>query len=399
MKKTWLVAKETYVRRVRSGNFLILTFGVPLLMILAGSIPFILGGGEELSSVGLVDQTGDLVPPSQIAADDSTIQVQTFASTDLAHVAYERGEIDSFMVVPSGYLEGEPVVYYGDDSPSATTEAVMTDLLRRSLLPDQPSWLLERLEDPSERVYVALDTGESLAEGPALILRVATPAVLGILFALAVLLGSSQMGAAVVREKEQRSIEMIVTSLRIRELVAGKVLGVSLLTLTQFAIWGVGAAIGIGLALANLVDLQGLTIPWYAIAWALLLGVPGYLLYGALAAGLGIIAGGNQQARQLAGLLGFVAFVPFWFAGMMIEAPNSPLAIAASLFPLTSPMCLLLRMALVEVPLWQLGTAVALILVSLAATVWFVARIFRAGMLVYGKSLRPQQVLRALRQA
>jgi len=399
MKKIWLVTMETYKRRVRSGNFLILTFGVPLLMILAGAIPFILDAGGILPSVGFVDQTGDLVPPAQVPADDSTLQIQTFASVDLARAAYERGEIGAFVVVPAGYLAGEPVVFYGDDSPSATTEAALADLLRRSLLPDQPSWLWSRLDDPSERVFVALESGERVAEGPALILRFATPAALGILFALAVLLGSSQMGAAVVREKDQRSLEMIVTSLRVRELVAGKVLGVSLLTLTQFAVWGAGAAIGIGLALSNLVDVQGLAVPWNALLWALLLGVPGYFLFGALAAGLGIIAGDNQQARQLAGLLGFVAFVPFWFAGMLVEAPNSPLAIAVSLFPLTSPMFSLLRMTLTDVPFWQLATALALILASLAGTIWFVARIFRAAMLVYGKSLRPQEILRALRQA
>ena len=399
MKKIWLVTIETYKRRVRSGNFLILTFGVPILMIISGAIPFLLASSDVVSPVGFVDQTGNLVPPTRVPVDDDVLHVQTFASIELARDAYKRDEIGFFVVVPAGYLEGEPVVFYGEESPSTTTEAALADLLRRSLLPGQPAWLWSRLNDPSERVYVALESGEEVTEGPALILHFATPAALGILFAMAVLLGSSQMGAAVVREKDQRAIEMIVTSLRVRELVAGKVLGVSLLTLTQFAIWGAGAAIGIGLALTSLVDLQELAIPWNALVWGLLLGVPGYFLYGALAAGLGIIAGDIQQARQLAGLLGFVAFVPFWFAGMLVEAPDGPLSIAVSLFPLTSPMFSLLRMALTEVPIWQLATALALILISLAAAIWFVARIFRAAMLVYGKTLHPQQILRALRQA
>jgi ABC-2 type transport system permease protein len=237
-----------------------------------------------------------------------------------------------------------------------------------------------------------------VTEGLGLILHFATPAVLAIFFALAVLLGSSQMGATVVREKDQRSIEMLVTSLRVRELVAGKVMGVSLLTLTQFAIWGIGAAIGIGLALSSLTGLEGLAVPWRAIVWALLLGVPGYFLYGTLAAGLGVIAGNSQQARQLAGLLGFVAFVPFWFVSVLIEAPDGLLAVAASLFPRTSPMFSLLRMTLAQVPTWQLFAALVLILLSLAVAVWSVARIFRAAMLNYGQSLRPEQILRALRQ-
>lgn len=400
MKKIWLVAKETYKRRVRSGNFLILTFGLPLLMIIAGAIPFFLAAGGAPQAIGLVDRSGELAPPGQVPMDDGgSLQVQTFDTEETARAAYQAGDIGGYLVVPAGYLDGEQVAYSADEAPGDATETALAEVLRRAQVPDAPPWLFERLTDPSKRVFVAVDSGREVAEGPGLILHFATPAVLGIFFAIAVLLGSSQMGAAVVREKDQRSIEMMVTSLRVRELVAGKVLGVSLLTLTQFAIWGAGAAIGLGLALSGLTDLGGLVVPWRAIVWALLLGVPGYFLYGALAAGLGVIAGDNQQARQLAGVLGFVAFVPFWFVGALVQDPNGPLAIAVSLFPLTSPMFNLLRMTLAEVPAWQLFTALAIILLGLAATVWVVARIFRAAMLNYGQSLRPEQILRALRQA
>ncbi|MEJ2210891.1 MAG: ABC transporter permease [Anaerolineae bacterium] len=399
MKKIWLVTVQTYKRRIRSGTFLILTFGLPLLMIVAGAIPFLTAIGTPPASVGLVDLSGALVPPAQISLEDTTLQVDTFATQAAARAAYQAGDIGGYLVVPAGYLDGEQVAFYAQKSPGTTTNAALAELLRHSLLPDAPPWLLQRLSDPAQRVFVALDSGREVAEGPALILHFAAPAILAIFFAIAVLLGSSQMGAAVVQEKDQRSVEMLVTSLRVRELVFGKVLGVSLLTLTQFAIWGLGAAVGLGLALSSLVDIQGLIVPWPAIVWALLLGVPGYFLYGTLAAGLGVIAGDNQQARQLAGMLGFVAFVPFWFVGTMVEAPNGPAAIALSLFPLTSPMFSLLRMIIVEVPTWQLAVALALILLSLALSVWFVAHIFRAAMLNYGQSLRPEQILRALRQA
>ena len=399
MRKTWLIAKETYKRRVRSGSFLILTFGLPLLMIVAGAIPFLAATSAPPSAIGLVDHSGGLVPPAQVPVDDGTLRVEQYGTEEAARAAYLAGDIGGYLVVPAGYLDGEQVTFYADEAPSDATDTAMAELLRRAQLPGAQPWLLARLSDPAQRVLVAIDTGQEVTEGLGLILHFATPAVLGIFFAIAVLLGSSQMGAAVVREKDQRSIEMLVTSLRVRELVAGKVMGVSLLTLTQFAIWGIGAAVGIGLALSSVTGLEGLAVPWRAIVWALLLGVPGYFLYGALAAGLGVIAGDNQQARQLASMLGFVAFVPFWLVGVLLEAPDGLLAVAASLFPLTSPMFSLLRMTLAQVPTWQLFTALAFMLLSLAATVWFVARIYRAAMLNYGQSLRPEQILRALRQA
>jgi len=89
-----------------------------------------------------------------------------------------------------------------------------------------------------------------------------------------------------VREKDQRSMEMIITSLSPRELVTGKVLGMTLLSLTQVAVWALGAGAAIGLAMLGVLEPQALSIPWRALLWGALLGVPGYFLYAVIAAGL-----------------------------------------------------------------------------------------------------------------
>jgi ABC-2 type transport system permease protein len=246
--------------------------------------------------------------------------------------------------------------------------------------------------------YVARRSGEEVAEGPGVFVRVATPVVLALVFALVVFTGASQMGSAVVQEKDQRSLEIMITSLSPRELVMGKVLGMTLLTMTQIAIWATGAGIAIGLGLAA-AGAQALSIPWETVIWAALLGVPSYFLYTVLASGLGIIAGDRQQARQLSGLLGFVGLSPMYFMGILINNLDSPLALGLTWFPLTSPLIALFRMALSQVPTWQLGVSLAILIASLAASIWFVARIFRVAMLMYGQSLRPRQVWQALRQA
>ncbi len=194
-------------------------------------------------------------------------------------------------------------------------------------------------------------------------------------------------------------MEMIITSLAPRELVTGKVLGMTLLSLTQVGVWAIGGGIAIGLALSSTVDVQTLSIPWEALMWALLLGVPGYFLYAVLASGLGVIAGDSQQAQQLAGVLGMLGLAPLWFMGLLINALDGPLAVGLTLFPLTGPMIGLFRMALVEVPTWQLITSLAILVASLIGSIWLVARIFRAAMLMYGQALRPRQILQALREA
>jgi ABC-2 type transport system permease protein len=259
--------------------------------------------------------------------------------------------------------------------------------------------LIDRLEDPSTYEYVALNSGETLREGIGLILRAATPAALGILFSLALVFTSGQMGAAVVREKDQRAMEIVITSLRPYELVTGKVLGMTLLSLTQLGIWALGIGITLVLLLTSSGSFQLVAIPWKVFFWAIMLGIPAYFLYAFLAAGLGIIAGDAQQAQQLAGILGFLGMAPLWLLGVLIQSPNSPVMISLSLFPLTGPIFILLRMTIVEVPIWQLLASAAILIISLVATIWAITRIFRAAMLMYGQTLKPRQIIRALRGA
>jgi ABC-2 type transport system permease protein len=400
MKRIWLIAWSTYKQRVRSGSFLMLTLGLPVLMVVAGAIPFFTEGfGDELPVVGVIDQTGQLTLVQEVAVDEQTLQLKAYTEPVQAQEAYQQGEIGGYLVIPSGYFEGEQVRYYAEESPNAFLNQGLQIFMRRAMLPQAPEWALERLDDPMNRTFVNLRTGESVQEGPALIVRIATPAVLAVLMGLALLFTSSQMGAAVVREKDQRAMEMIITSIKTSQLVTGKVLGMTLLSLTQLAIWGTGVVIAIGLLLTGDVDLTGISIPWNVLFWAVALGIPGYFLYAVAAAGLGIIAGDTQQAQQLAGFLGFLGMLPLWLAGVLLEAPNSAVAVGLSLFPFTGPIFSLFRMSLTEVPLWQLVTCFGILVVSLFAGIWAVTRIFRAAMLMYGQALRPRDLWRALKQA
>jgi len=399
MRKIWLIAWSTYKQRIRSGTFLMLTLGVPALMVIAGAIPFFTQGfGDELPVVGYVDQTGQLAPVQQVSVEEHTLHWMAYDDPAQAQAAYEQGEIGGYLVVPSGYFEGEQVRYYAEEAPNASLTEGLQNFMRRSMLPGAPQWTLERLTDPMKRTFVDLNTGESVQEGPALIIRIVTPIALAIFMGLALLFTSSQMGAAVVKEKDQRAMEMVITSIRTSQLVAGKVLGITMLSLTQLAVWGTGVLIATILLLTGNIDLAGISIPWNAIFWAIMLGVPGYFLYAIAASGLGIIAGDAQQAQQLAGFLGFLGMLPLWFAGMILESPNSATAVGLSLFPFTAPFFNLFRMAFTEVPLWQLLTSFGILILSLLAGIWIVTRIFRTAMLMYGQALRLREIWRALKQ-
>lgn len=408
MKKMWLVASKTYRERVRSGMFLILTFGIPLLMIVAGGVGFLAARpdeGDVPNAMGIVDETGQLAPVEQIGMQeemiglDLTLNFEQYATAAEAEGAYLEGLIDGYLVVPAGYFERQPVTYYSDGEVGEVVEEGLRLYLQRALLPDRPEWVFERLDDAATYHYVAQSSGETVSEGIGLVVRVAMPAVLAISFIFAVLFGTTQMGAAIIQEKDQRAMEMVITSLRPLELVAGKILGMTLLSLTQFAIWIAGGAIALFLAFSDQIDLQQLSIPWMTLLWGALLIVPGYFLYAVLAAGLGILAGDSQQAQQLAGGLSFLGLAPIYLLGVIFSNPEGPLAVALTLFPLTSPSIALLRSVFFEVPTWQMVAAVLILLASLLLTIWLVTRLFRAAMLNYGKLLRPREIWRALVQA
>ncbi|MBE0409162.1 MAG: ABC transporter permease [Anaerolineales bacterium] len=401
MRKIWLIATNVYRTRVRSGTFLFLTFFLPLLMVVAGLIVplFLFRDEDSVQRMGIIDQTLQLSLPSNIQTEETSLNLIHLADLEQAHNEFQAGHIDAYLVIPSGYFEGETVVFYGEDPPGTTLTMALERLLRASLLPDEPETLLDLIENPSEVIYIEQSTGTEITSPFGLAARMATPAIIAFLFAMAVAFSSGQLGSAIVREKEQRAMEIVITSLRPSQLVAGNVLGMSLLVLTQYSIWILGGIIALMLFASGGAEIGAIMLPWRAILWGILLTLPGFLLFAVLAAGAGVIAGDNQQAQQLASIVGLFAFVPLWFTALLITQPDGSIAIALTLFPLTAPTVALVRMVFSEVPTWQLLASCASLLVSLLLAVWIVARIFRVAMLVYGQPFRPVQIWKALLQS
>ncbi len=393
MVKTWLVARLTYVQRVRSGAFLVLTFGIPILMIIAGAIPFLRGRDPTTPVVGYVDESGRL-PYVEMPDIQVETEIIPYADRHAAREAAETEEIDGYLVIPTDYIAGERPSYVAHGPPSEQLIADLETVLRSAMLADQPEWVRQRAEQIADVTYVGIETDERITHGTSLMLRALFPIALAILLALVILSSVSQTGTAVVQEKEQRAMEIIITSLAPWQLVSGKVMGMTMLSMTQVAIWATGGVVGLTLVASSIEN--GLALPWHALIWAILLGAPTYFFYATLAAGLGIIAGDRQHAQQLAGALGFLSMMPLWFGGMLISAPDGTLPVVLSLVPFTSPMMLLFRMAFTEIPTWQFVAAMGIVLICLAISVYAVARVFRVAMLLYGQRLTLAEIWRAL---
>jgi ABC-2 type transport system permease protein len=395
----WLVAETTYRQRIKSWTFLFLTFGLPLIMVVAGAVPVLTELRGGVPTLGYVDQTGQMVDLKSVEVEGETASLICYPTRESARGGFQGGEVGGYLVVPENYFEGGTPEYFGEEEPNAKTEAALEKLVRVGFSSDAPSWAVARLEVPADIMYIAHKTGQQVSEGPAIILRVGTPIFLALVFILTIFTSATQMGSAVVLEKDQRAMEVVVTSISPTELVLGKVLGMTLLSLTQVGVWIVAAILAVLLLFLDDLGGHALSIPWGGLLWAALLGVPGYFLFALVGAGLGIIAGDAEQARQLAGMLGFIGLAPMYSLGVILEALDGPLAVGLTLFPFTAPTIGLFRLALTDVPLWQLGGSFLILVISLLTSVWFVSRIFRATMLMYGQKLKPQEILQALSES
>ncbi len=392
LHKLWLVAASTYKQQVRSSLFLIMTFAMPLVALAAGLIPILLTERETVVRLGWVDQTGALALP----ANQELLLVTPLIDEETAAQALEDGRVDAYLVVPEGYFEGASPVYYGQRAPNGSTTAALRQALSEAVAPDAPAWLQDRLLKTAVWEFQDLDSGVTLHDGVELVIWYVAPPLVGMLYAFMLMTTINHMGPVIIREKEERAMEIVLTSLRPVELVGGKILGLSLLTLTQALIWGLGAATGVGLVWWHEGHSGVPLLPWGPLGWGLALAMPNYLLFGALGVGLGILAGDKEQAKQIASLVALLGIAPIWFLAPILSQPDGAVSVILTLIPVFAPVVALIRMTVTQVPAWQLWAALGLLWLSVGIGVIVVARLFRAAALLYGQRLTPRQIWRAL---
>jgi len=400
MRKAWLVAHLTYRLGARSGGFLMLTLIVPLLMLVPTVFIIVQQEDSSIPRLGYVDQTGRLSAVTEVDSDGRQIHVERYATVEAAWNAEVDKLIDAYVVVPAGYFEGEAVRYYAKTEANEKTRAVLGTMMRESLEPQLSSDTLKLLADPLGNLsFVSTESGATARNGFALAFRSVFPTLLAVLYGFLIMTNISLIGVAVVREKDQRAMEIVLTSLTPWQLIAGKVMAVVSLTLTQIGLWAAFGSVALYVAITRWAPGEAITVPFDVLTWSLALFLPSYSLFITLGAGVGILAGNARQAQQATSIVGLIAMSPFLMLMTVLETPDSPTAIGLSLFPLTAPVVATLRMGFTTVPLWQLLVAFALILLALLASIWLVSSLFRAAMLVYGQPLRPGAIFRALRGA
>ncbi len=427
MRKLIAVFKREYVERVRSRWFVFATVFGPLLMLAVIFVPALLGARTKASAdvnhVAILDVTGTdigrrvaLELSGGVAGDTATTRVVEVSPVDLAAAESTASRdvvakrLQGYFVLDSATVAGRSARYAGRNASSISDLDQLRSAVRQSVLayrleaagldPDRARALTDsRLSLDAERLN---ENGRGGSGTVSLIFGI----MVALLLYLSIFLYGFTVMRGVQEEKQTRVAEMVLSSARADTLLAGKVLGIGAVGLTQMLVWTFASALlfryreGL-MSVAGMppIPLQLPDISVGMVVVLLLFFVLGFLLYATMFAAVGAMVNSDQEAQQAAQPVTFLLVAAILFLQPVMQNPNSRLAEIVSWVPFTAPVIMPLRLTLTSVSTRELSLVLLGIAITVAASIWFAARIYRVGLLMYGKRPSLRELVRWLRYA
>lgn len=425
MNKLWLIIQREYLSRVQKRSFILTTLLTPLgFLVFFIVIGFVMNyQGDEGRVIAVVDESGIL---QGALKDESGLHFKfPDAPLDSLKERTRRGEYDGVLVVPpmaNLKAREHSVQYYSDGQLSLDAESAIKEALNPRLRDHK----ISRLELDAEMVEnlqtrVRLDP-RPIADQDRQIstLRTAIGAgigfVMGIIMYMGIFIYGMMIMRSVMEEKTNRIVEVMISTVRPFQLMMGKIIGVGAVGMTQFLLWAIlipmisigvnlifgfqSPAMGGGADMAAQIDPDDMQqmvalglhelgqMNWWAILPLFLIYfIGGYLMYSSLFAAVGSAVGDDiGESQSLTLPISIPVLIAFYIMMVSVRTPHSTLAVWASIFPLFSPIVMPARLAF-EVPWWQIALSVLLLAATVMFFVWLAARIYRVGILMYGKKV------------
>ena len=435
MDKLRLIIAREYMTTVARKSFIITTLLIPFVMILCIALPVLIGmanrSGSDVETIAVLDQTGRYGGALQLHDDDLYhFVVMSADSVGDPRTFYNAsdGAFEAVVVIGNDVDSTAQVTVYGESTinvglKNTITSALSDTLTGARLASHGVPGLREMFYDSQVNVEVKSvkwsDKGtesESSTE-VAMILGM----VLSLLTYMFVLMYGAMIMNSVIEEKTNRIVEVIVSSCKPFQLMMGKIIGVALVGLTQLAIWTVllggamlvlGGVAGITMSPADMVDpqamaavgeasddlaflagvLQGVDFGMIFTCFVLYF-IGGYLLYAALFASFGSAVDQASDASQFTTPIIMIMIIALYAGIACIENPNGPMAQWCSMIPFTSPVVMMIRLPY-DISVWEIALSLFLLYATAALIVWIASRIYRTGILLYGKKTSFKDIMR-----
>jgi ABC-2 type transport system permease protein len=416
LQKVFLVLKFEFLSTMKRRSVLFMMFGLPLLsvVLLTGLNILADSSGGEGNSDGAANILSEIVTgPAETPLPDAIVDesglvgeipadlapyLVMLPDRSVARAAYDAEEVGGYFVVPANYVESGDVDYFADELPFAHPQEQMLSALLTNSLIDDPV-LAERVLRPAnaETVDLSRPEGEQTSGEDQYLSSLFLGIAMAMLFYLTVIGSAGYLLQSLGKEKQNRVLEILLSSTRPIELLVGKMIGLGAVGLVQLAIWSVIVTLLLGtensfLGNIQLPEMEPAT--WFSAVGFFLVG---YLVYGSLFAGLGAITPGAKESSQYTFFLMLPTFVPVWLNTILLTAPNQTPAVVMSLFPLTSPIAMPMRLAATAVPFWQIALALALGVITALGFLYFATRFFRSQTLLSGGGVNLRRIVQAAR--
>lgn len=429
MNKIGVIIAHEYRTRVRAKWFIISTllapFGLALLIVVPALAAILAGDGTE-GKVALLDRTG-IIAPAVVASDTARFELAGARTEQTLAAAVQDESIQAYVVIPENILDSGTATMYSRGGSgiafSSSIESALDPVVTRARLAQRGTdTSVIALVEQGVRVVGLKQTDEGVKADAS-----EASAVLGyvsgfVIYMLIFLYGSMVM-RGVVEEKANRIIEVIASSARPFEIMMGKVVGIGLVGLTQLAAWfALGSLVttvaGIALSpslpaadpsnpmmrgggLSTMLAQEGIALPEIQIVSILMFifnFFAGYFLYASLFAAVGSAVDQEADANSLTFPITLPIGITMLFIGNVIAAPNGTLATVLSMIPLFSPILMTVRVAATDVPWWQLLSSIVLSIGGFFGAIWLASRIYRIGILSYGKKPTLKEIARWITQ-
>ncbi|VVB91520.1 ABC-2 family transporter protein [uncultured archaeon] len=387
MTKWITIAKHEFAYNVRRKEFLIMTFGLPLFMFALIGFPVLLagGGGTDKFTIGYVDNTGSF----------NSTNFTRYSTEELAKTDLLGGKITHFFIIPADYIStGKIEIFSKRSRTQGTIESEIKGFLLDNLLKGDNKDIMARVKNPISSEYFTLnDKGESGKDDlSGLLISLA----FAFFFMLSIFTSSNFLLQGVVEEKENRVIEMLLSSVSHRELLTGKVFGLGAVGLTQVLIWQViGIAILSSGPVASL--LKGINISIPLLVFASGYFILGFLVFACIMAGVGAVATTSREGQQIAGIFTVIGAMPLMISQLIISKPDSIISIIFSYFPLTSPITMIMRISTGTVQYYEVVLSLLILAFSVIVIIEMSVKIFRASLLMYGKKPTIPELIKYVR--
>ncbi|NQX77048.1 ABC transporter permease [Gilvibacter sp.] len=431
-----LIIKREYLNKVKNKSFVVMTFVSPLIMVALIFVVAYLSqlNNESSKTIAVLDETGLFIDKFE-NTENTKYEILTGVSLDSAKVKVERAEQYGLLYIPkvnSMDQMADQVTFYSADSPSLLLISKIEDRIG-SLATDsrlaEAGMDAEKIRDLRVRVRTNLETfkGEETSKMGSVV-KLAFGGIAGYLLFMFIIIYGNMIMRSVIEEKTSRIIEVIISSVKPIQLLLGKIFGTSLAGITQFAVWVVllGVFLSVGSAMLDIDPAQaqsaqtemvqqmqdspeaqsemvGLvneinSLPLMnLVIMFILFFLGGYLMYASLYAAIGAAVDNETDTQQfmLPILMPLILAV---YVGVftVIENPHGTVSQVFSFIPLTSPVVMLMRIPF-GVPIWQQILSVVILFATFIGTVWVAAKIYRVGILMYGKKASYKELFKWLK--